>query len=239
MATYKVRGSTDESAVEKALQYLRDQIFHGRLAPAEHVRQEQVAEELEISRVPVREALKVLAAEGLVVHRANQGYFVVRMGADEMVQVYLMRRLLEDELMRCIKWPDDKTLARLEELNDHMKNMAATGRVEDIVAANREFHLLIYALSGMDLLLQEVRRLWSLSDMYRALYLHDDNARERILHEHEQLIEALRQRDVGQCIRVMDVHRSASEKLVTSVLGRPAGGRRTNDGPSVETNSNR
>jgi DNA-binding GntR family transcriptional regulator len=211
MVTEKVRGSADASAVEKALQYLRDQIFQGSLAPAEHVRQEQVAEELGISRVPVREALKVLAAEGLVVHRANQGYFVVRMGANEMTQVYLMRRLLEDELLRSIKFPDEKMLTRLEKLNARMKRMAASGRIEDIVVANREFHLL----------LAEVRRLWSLSDMYRALYLYDEGARERVLDEHEQLIEALRHQNVDECIRVMDAHRNGSEKLVTSVLGRP------------------
>lgn len=221
MVTEKVRGSADASAVEKTLQYLRDQIFQGSLAPAEHVRQEQVAEELGISRVPVREALKVLAAEGLVVHRANQGYFVVRMGANEMTQVYLMRRLLEDELLRSIKFPDEKMLTRLEKLNARMKRMAASGRIEDIVVANREFHLLIYSLSGMDLLLAEVRRLWSLSDMYRALYLYDEAARERVLDEHEQLIEALRHQNVDECIRVMDAHRNGSEKLVTSVLGRP------------------
>src|SRR5579864_7895428 len=81
---------------------LRSAIVQGDLSPGEQIRQAAWADRLGTSRIPVREALKSLAAEGLLSHDHNRGYFVTRFGPHEMAQVYLMRRLLEAELIRSL-----------------------------------------------------------------------------------------------------------------------------------------
>src|SRR5947207_6600193 len=95
---------------------LRSAILQGNLSPGEQIRQAEWADRLGISRIPVREALKSLAAEGLLSHDHNRGYFVTRFGPLEMAQIYLMRRLLEAELIRGLDLPRPDHIQRLREL---------------------------------------------------------------------------------------------------------------------------
>lgn len=93
-----------------------------------------------------------------------------------------------------------------------------TNSVDEIITANRTFHFRIFALADADLVIAEVRRLWDLSDAYRALYLSSADSRSRVADEHDGLIDALRERDRVRCDEVMDRHRGEAEKRVTSVL---------------------
>src|SRR5262245_62073768 len=101
------------SAPPSVANALRDAILQGDLSPGEQIRQAEWAERLGTSRIPVREALKALAAEGLLSHDHNRGYFVIRFGADEMAQIYLLRRLLETELLRSLVDPPPTAFAAL------------------------------------------------------------------------------------------------------------------------------
>src|ERR1700677_2823479 len=82
---------------EKAILALRDRIANGELRPDDHIRQEMLATELRLSVVPVREALKILEAEGQVVYRPRRGYFVTRLDLKELAEAYRIRELLENE----------------------------------------------------------------------------------------------------------------------------------------------
>ena len=196
--------------MERALQHLRAKVVSGELMPGEQIRQQEMAEELGVSRVPLREALNVLADQGLLVHRPNSGYFVAKRAPNELAQIRRVLQLLENELLGSIEWPDDGTLRTLRELNGQMRSVATEEDWTPLVRLNREFHLVIYSLSPSRLILEEVKRLWSLADIFIATKMSELDARMRTVDEHDRIIESLRQRDHGICLEVMEEHRAST-----------------------------
>jgi len=208
----------EPSAVRRCVESIRRMILHRSLLPGEQIRQTEMAERLEVSRVPLREALKVLETEGVLVHSPNRGYFVARLRASELAQIYLMRQLLEGELYRSVEFPDEAGLDRLSEINEDMRHAIDNGEIEALVAANRAFHFAIFDLSPLNVVRREVERLWSLSDSYRAVYLYASAPRERILDEHEMVIQALRRCDRDALITISDHHRSGLQAHMRALL---------------------
>jgi DNA-binding GntR family transcriptional regulator len=205
------------SAVEYATARICNLILRRELHPEQQLRQEELAESLGLSRGPIREALKALHSQGLVTHSRNQGYFVKLVTADEMKQIYLMRRLLETELLRSLEWPDARVLQVLRRLHAQMSARRSPA-LGELIRLNREFHFRILQLSPLELVLREVRRLWLLSDSYRALYVFDEGASEAMCAVHESILEALRNHDRAGLLAVTDDHRHNAERRVVDML---------------------
>jgi DNA-binding GntR family transcriptional regulator len=207
-------------SLEWALAQLRAKVVGGKLMPGEQIRQQDMAEELGVSRVPLREALNVLADQGLLLHRPNQGYFVAKRAPNEQAEIRRMLQLLENELLVSLAWPDAKELARLVKLNQQMKEAARSTDWTPLVTLNREFHLRIFSLSPYSLILGEVQRLWSLADPFIATKMSLAEARLRTVQEHERIIAALRSRDTDGCLAEMEAHRlSTSSGLPPELPG--------------------
>jgi DNA-binding GntR family transcriptional regulator len=197
-------------AMERALQQLRAKVVSGELMPGEQIRQVEMAEELGVSRVPLREALNLLADQGLLLHRPNSGYFVAKRAPNELAQISRILQLLENELLGSIEWPDDECLEQLKELNAQMRIFATATDWTPLVRLNREFHLLIYSLSPYRIILDEVKRLWTLADTFIATKMSEVEARVRTVNEHDRVIESLSRRDHTHCIEVMEEHRAST-----------------------------
>jgi DNA-binding GntR family transcriptional regulator len=194
--------------------------MHGELSPGQQLRQEELSELIGVSRSPIREALRALESEGLVRHTQNQGYFVVRLNRSEFTQVYLMRRLLETELLGSVVAPSRSELARLRSSNDAVGKAAEDGSLGAMLAANREFHFGLFKLSPYDLIVRQVQNLWHLSEAYRATYLSLPGTRDRVIDEHNQMLDAIAKGDTKRLIVVSDKHRSTSEETVSRLIGR-------------------
>jgi DNA-binding GntR family transcriptional regulator len=197
-------------AMDRALQRLRAMVISGRLMPGEQIRQHEMAEELGVSRVPLREALNVLADQGLLLHRPNSGYFVAKRAPNELAQISRILELLENELLISIAWPTDQTLTTLRGMNDQMRVCATSTDWTPLIGLNREFHLLIYSHSPYHIILDEVKRLWSLADTFIATKMNDRDARIRTVQEHDRLVETLVQRDHTLCLEAMQAHRAST-----------------------------
>ena len=200
-------------AMTQALDELRRRIIRGDLAPGEQIRQEEMAEQLHVSRVPLREALNVLADQGLLKHRRNQGYFVVKRGPDELRQITRMLALLETELVTSLEWPNEDKLAALVALNEDMRRTVDDDAGwSDFVRKNRELHFGIFDLSPQRLVFAEVQRLWTLGDPFITTKLSERDARVRTVGEHDALLEALRLQDRELLARAHDHHRRSTAK---------------------------
>ena len=205
-------------AAEAAAEAIRDMIRRRELLPGEPVRQQDMAERLEVSRVPIREALNSLQKEGLLRHERNRGYFVAKLSAAQLGQIYLMRELLETALMREIVWPEDDVIDAIAAINADLAEAAEKEQPGRVAALNREFHEAIYRLSPLDLIHIEVNRLWQMSDSYRAFYLAGPS-RHHTATEHEGIIEALRARDMDLLIERLNEHRGRARNEVGTMLG--------------------
>jgi len=194
-------------AMSRTLQQLKAMIVSGELSPGEQIRQEEMAERLQVSRVPLREAMNVLADQGLLVHRPHQGYFVIKRTAQEHAQIRRMVHLLENELMATMNWPDAGELAGLSALNERMAECVRAADIRGLIELNREFHFRIFNLSPHKLVLEEVRRLWAMSEPSMWIKFERADDRERTLSEHDRLLDALATRDRPRCITELERHR--------------------------------
>jgi DNA-binding GntR family transcriptional regulator len=109
--------------------------------PGEQLRQEL---QVGVSRIPLREALRALAVQGLLEHHPHQGYFVAKRTASELAELHLMQGLLERELSRTIAWPAPNLLEQLRAMNLDIRRLAESRDWLSLVALNRSFHLTIF-----------------------------------------------------------------------------------------------
>lgn len=202
----------------RATDELRELIAFGRLSPGEQVRQEDLAIRLGVSRSPLREALRTLEQEGLLLHEPRRGYFVARLDPDELSQVYLMRELLERELLHSSRPPAAADLAALRTTNAEIEAAMRDGSVVLMLRANREFHFLVFGLSPLTLVRREVERLWRLSEPYQATYLWNPATRERIVAEHEAIVDALERGERKQSMRLLALHREAARDELLQLM---------------------
>jgi DNA-binding GntR family transcriptional regulator len=207
-------------AVATAADAIRDMIRRRELLPGEQVRQQEMAERLEMSRVPIREALHALEKERLLHHWPNRGYFVAKLSTRQLEQIYLMRRLLETALLEQLVWPDEDQLKAITAINKELAKAAEAGDVSRVAVLNRSFHEAIFRLSPLETVHQEVNRLWEMSDSYRAFYLAGPS-RHQTATEHDEIIDALRRHDLGKLVKALNRHRRRALDEVGTMIGEP------------------
>ncbi len=219
-ATYR-RPPTAQEAV---LAEMRRAIVSGELKPGEPIRQKVLAERLGVSRVPVREALKILQGEGQVEYRPHRSYSVTRLDLDDLREVYRIRQLLETEAAR-ISVPTF-TDADVKALSEAARDVDLAGDDEDYVAmseANRRFHFLLVEGAGMDRLTHLSRILWDATDVYRSFYFTDVSNRYRVRAEHAGIVQAAAAHDLERVIRLLDEHRQHAIDEITGAMARDDG----------------
>lgn len=203
---------------------IRADLLSGHLQSGQKIVQESLAARYGISRIPLREALTQLQAEGLVIHEPNRGYFVAQLRASDMQEVYRLRELLEAEAIReAVRHLSDADLDRIEQLAGEVDATMVTGDVSAIAQANRAFHFAVFTAGGMPRLTRILHTLWDATQAYRGLYFLDPDNRRHIIAEHAALIRALRRRDAGAAVAAQAAHRDRSLAQVRSQLTVAAG----------------
>jgi DNA-binding GntR family transcriptional regulator len=201
----------------QAAAQIRGLIIDRILLPGEKVRQVELAERIGVSRSPLREALRTLESDGLVVYEVNRGYVVARLGDRELAQIYRMRELLEEDLLRSVQPPSTAVLEQLAQLNDQMMAAIDARDVPGVLRFNRDFHFAIFNLSPLAQIRREVGRLWQMSDIYSAAWWRrQPQARKRISAEHKAIIGALRRFDLDKLVEVSAVHRTGGHERALS-----------------------
>lgn len=201
------------------LDELRKAIVSRRLSPGQPIRQDTVAQELGVSRVPLREALKTLEAEGQVIYQPHRGYAVAELSMADLWEVYRMRELLEAEAARiAVGNFTDADLARITDANHEVERAAANQDLVGMIAANRRFHFCLLEPAGLPRLLRTVRTLWDATDAYRAVYYNSDTNRTRVQHEHGAIVRAAAERDAGALVARLNDHRRHAVDALRSTV---------------------
>jgi DNA-binding GntR family transcriptional regulator len=193
-------------------------IVTGELLPGQPIRQVLMAERLGVSRLPIREALRHLTAEGLVAHEPNVGYTVARLQQSDFDQIYLMRAALEREVLLSLPAFPADALAEATHTAQQVVEAAERGDVLAMRMHNHAFHFVIFERSPLNLIVAEIRRLWTLAMPYHAAYLYDPAARARVVAEHDQMIEALTRHDNERLVELMNEHRRGGETSTGMML---------------------
>ena len=185
---------------------LRTAILAGDFAPGTRIRQEVLADTHGASRVPVREALRMLEAEGLVTLVANTGAWVSRLSLAECDEMYRIRERIEPLLLSySLPGLSDAAIDRLEVLADAME---LSTDVEQFLELDREFHLSSYAAADTSVLGDTVLRLWNRTQHYRRAFtrVFRSEGDQSVHHEHHLLVHAIRRGDLEEAERVLSGH---------------------------------
>jgi DNA-binding GntR family transcriptional regulator len=187
-------------------QRLHDEILNGDLAPGTRLRQEEIAERFGSSRLPVRDALRRLEADGLVTIVSNSGAWVSKLNYQECNDAYEVRERLEPLLLsQSLPGLSNEHLDQLDELCNQMESC---GDVETFLRLDREFHLLSYAGVESGMVRDIVLKLWNTTQHYRRAFVELNGLSEGgTTHlQHRLFVDALRRNDVGEAQSVLVSH---------------------------------
>lgn len=195
------------SAVERVGGQLREAILDGRLRPGQRLRQAAIALESGTSRIPVREALRELASEGLVVLQPNAGARVASLDLQELEEIYRLRELLEPyAIAASAPLLTDVNLALIAQLVERMEQAADPDDLRPWLALDRDFHFATFAAAPMPRLLGLVEGFWNTTQQYRRVYTRLPQRLEIAHTEHRLLLEALERRDPEDASRLLTTH---------------------------------
>ncbi len=212
----RVKPPTTQEAVLAAL---RRALASGELRPGEQVRQEQLAERYGVSRVPLREALKILEGEGRMTYHPHRGYFVAELSIADLHEVYRLREILEAEaIAAAVPAVTPGRVALLRDAADDVRRASAARDLAAVSEANRRFHFLLFSAAGRPVLNRMLGQLWDATDAYRTVYFEDAGHLEHIDREHTELVAALAAGDGEAATRVQAAHREHSLRSVTATL---------------------
>lgn len=191
---------------EEVAEALRERIFSGGLKPGDWVDELALAEEFGISRTPLREAIKVLAAEGLITMKLRRGAYVTEVENQELSEIYHLMALLESDAAATVAAKASQAeIAELEKLHAQLEASASLD-VSQFFAANEAFHMRLLQLSHnrwRDQIVADLRKVMKLS---RAQSLTKAGRLQESLEEHRQIVAALQSRNAEAARQAMHAH---------------------------------
>lgn len=192
---------------EQVADTLRQQIFDGTLVPGSFVDEVALCERLSISRTPLREALKVLTAEGLVRHEPRRGCFVNEVTEKDLDEIFPVIALLEGRCAyEAARHASDADLMALESMHDRLQKAARGKRIVDYYDTNYAIHEAIITLANNRWLAQVIGDLRKILKLARLQQLHAPGRLEQSLSEHMAVFAALKARDCEGAEAAMRTH---------------------------------
>ena len=186
---------------------LRQAILQGRLQPGARIRQQEGASQFGTSRIPVREALRSLASEGLVTLEPDVGARVAELDLDELVELYLMRERLEPMVLA--ESAQHMSLAQIHSLRalvSEMHHLTTTDHHTKWSEADRQFHFQSYQAAGLKRALRLIESFWNTTQPYRHLYRMLPGRFELANSEHLLIVEALERQAAADAADLLLIH---------------------------------
>lgn len=207
------------TAQEFVLEQLRREIVTRQLLPGAPIRQELLAEKYGTSRVPLREALKILEGEGQVTYVPHRGYLVADLSLDDLCEVYEIREILESKaLTTAVARMTSEDVEAVRRIHERLDAATASGDVVAMTALNREFHFALFDIAAMPRLVRLIRVLWDSTDAYRSMYYAGLDNRQAVRGEHAAMLDALVQGDAEALVNLHHQHRTQAINALSRIL---------------------
>jgi len=192
------------SASEVISKHLRDAIISGQFAEDEPIRQDDIARVFNVSKIPVREALKRLEAEGLVQFQRNKGAVVTRISEPELAQIFEVRVLLETQAIRLAV--PKMTPAHIARANAICDEFIGDDNISRWAELNWAFHTCLYEAAERPFLLNMIRSIHDKVERYLRVQMSFDEGKERADLEHREILRACADRDVEKAVELIEHH---------------------------------
>jgi len=207
------------SLAEDAADRIREQILSGGFRQGEHLVESRIAQELNISRGPVREAFKLLRAEGLLQEEPRRGSFVVRLVPDDVREIYGLRAAIEGRAARTVAaHPDGEAAASLRVLLERIERAVEADDTADVFAADLAFHEELVCAAGNARLDEVFRRYVPTLRALLRLDEHVYRSLDDIAMEHRPLLEAIEEGDASKAASLAEAHCDHAGELIATYI---------------------
>jgi DNA-binding GntR family transcriptional regulator len=203
---------------------LRERILRGDYPEGEPLRQDALADELGVSRIPVREALRQLEAEGLVTFSPHRGAVVSSLSLDEIDELFELRAEIESDLLRrAIPKMSKEQLDRATEIVDEFQSALDSGEATRWGPLNWHFHAALYAPAGRNFTMNVLQKLHQHSDRYFRMQVLLAHGGARANAEHREIANAVRKKDAKMATQLMRAHILGAGQALSALLQQQRG----------------
>lgn len=194
---------------------LREAILTGELEPGEHLMEVKLANKLGVSRTPIREAIRKLELEGLVVMTPRRSAEVAKITEEDLTDVLEVRRVLESlSIELCCRNRTQEDLVMLKEALEKFRFCVKSNDLTAIAKTDVQFHEVIYNATGNRRLNQILYNLREQMYRYRLEYIKDRQTRDTLVLEHQEILESIQERDVERAKKAILTHIDNQEKTI-------------------------
>jgi DNA-binding GntR family transcriptional regulator len=219
-------GAAAESAIPRqsltsaVADRLRDQIMRGEIAEGAQLRQDVIATQYHVSRIPVREALRQLEAEGLITIVPNRGAIVPELSPDDVEELFAIRALLEPEVLRLsIPRLTQSDFAKAEAvLHKYVDELRREEHMEEWGRLNWQFHSILYSGAHRPHFMSIIRNVNHNGERYTRLQLHLTRGMRRANEEHHGILELCRKREVAAACKLLRQHIQYAGQSLKTIL---------------------
>jgi DNA-binding GntR family transcriptional regulator len=204
----------------EAAEILRQRILSGDLRAGQPIRQEQIAQEMGVSRIPLREALKQLEAEGFVTIAPHKGAVVSALSAEEAEELFALRLHLELWLLReAIPHMREADFAHLDAIIDESRAPDSPARWSEL---NWQFHEALYRAAGRPLSIRVLKRIHDNLDRYLRLQIAATRVWDRACRDHQDFVALSREGDLKAALALLEDHILGTARALSSTLANGA-----------------
>ncbi len=219
-------GTSSESAIPRqsltsaVAEKLRDQIIRGEITEGAQLRQDVIAGQYHVSRIPVREALRQLHAEGLITIVPNRGAIVPELSPTDIEELFAIRALLEPEVLKLsIPRLTPVDLGQAEAvLNKYMSELRREEHMENWGRMNWQFHSILYSRAERPHFMSIIRNVNHNGERYTRLQLYLTHGMKRANEEHHQILKLCRKSEVAAACKLLHQHIQYAGQSLKQVL---------------------
>jgi len=224
MELHRVGQIKKSSLITEIASLIRESIISGVLPPNTHLIEQEISSHLSVSRGSLREALRLLESEGLVVDLPRRGFRVACLSVQDIEEVYSLRLLLEQEAMR--RTLANVTQADLAELDQKLAEMfeaARSGNLAQVVQLDIDFHRTLWRIAGHRMLQQTLEEYISKISMYLSVQTHLYQDLNLGIADHQLILDAIRDKNEAAAIECLSRHLNDAAQVVLDFAYRHAG----------------
>jgi DNA-binding GntR family transcriptional regulator len=204
---------------EKVYEYLKNEILMAAYKPGDRIVIREVSKQLGVSDIPVREAIKKMASEGLLEVKSHSGARVATINIENLEEIFLIRTELETlATLLAAKSATSEEIAKLDKCVRKMDESYEKHDVVQYTTYNRKFHQMLYRASHAPLLVDMIENMYARSERSRTIFLLEPERMKISNEEHREITEALRNRDEEKAAKVMRAQKEHGFKSVLNTL---------------------
>ena len=191
---------------DKAYLSIKQKLLHREIQPGERIREDLLAEEISMSRTPVREAISQLTTEGFIVNLPRKGLFCANITREEMLDFLKIRESLEILAVReCLERAADEEISRLDELMEDYERAITSGTRQEASDLDSRFHMSIAEMSKNRKLIRFIAEIGDFMCLARTKERPDLTPEEKeiSIRQHRAILDAIRKRDVDRAVKAM------------------------------------